>query len=192
MLSLFEDIDLFEHDIDLVLLAEGSRKRLMRDVLERCYPSSLILKPTAEVAHATAAHPSSAAGQPKRPSPCPAPTPHPGLAFVCDPPAQQTASTATKHVPPSQENQATAAPAQGSVQCASAPGQDSSQRGTVEQHSNLFSTCLKNSRWHDTFSWSSVTLQRVCEASDVLMAHWKSALEGSCQKPCSLDVHAFS
>ena len=175
-----------------MLLAEGSRKRLMRDVLERCYPSSLILKPTAEVAHATAAHPSSAAGQPKRPSPCPAPTPHPGLAFVCDPPAQQTASTATKHVPPSQENQATAAPAQGSVQCASAPGQDSSQRGTVEQHSNLFSTCLKNSRWHDTFSWSSVTLQRVCEASDVLMAHWKSALEGSCQKPCSLDVHAFS
>lgn len=147
----------------------------MREALQRCYPSTLILKPTAVTARSTEAlaNPSLTSSTDKQPLPSNVNTPNPGLAFISDPTTQQKICNEKQAQPPSQENQTFAG---GAKACSTF--EHVNDGAAVEQPSQQFSTCLCNGKWKGMFDVSKVTLEQISEAAAVLMAHWESAAEG--------------
>lgn len=152
------------------LCAEESRKLLMREVLQRCYPTHLVLrqaKPT--TGNAPAAWKSTDADTRSGPSPK-----HPGLAFVDQPTLQPENRLAEPHTLRTEHVAAAAAelaPAN-SVE----PASDCTD---ADQTCQEFSACLCSTAWKASFDVANVTSEQICEASAVLMSHWQSAIEGA-------------
>ena len=147
----------------------------MSAALQRCYPSSLILKPTAEASCGAVSSPTLVSDIAREQLASNAMPPHQDLAFVSGPATHRKPCSAAPNAPPSQGYQDTATT---DARASGTALHVSSQGGTEEDQQKVFSACLRNSAWSDALNWSEVTVHQIYEASAVLMAHWQSSVAG--------------
>jgi hypothetical protein len=143
----------------------------MKEALQRCYPSSLIMKPQIAAGLSADAPSNSDQNTTLHPEVC---TPHPGLAFLPDTPSQQKICIAQEHQPQAQHSKTSSGAAR---VCGN--HERSADAAAADAHLEQFSACLGKGRWTGTFHVEKVTIRQISEASAVLLEHWEAATEGS-------------